>query len=275
MRRPISFILMLVLGLTAFASLPVTEGNYLHEDSLIWLRLDSIGDRIWKEIDNNPTREDSLMGIYRKAYQKSQEENRSMALRYASVPSGIQRVYMVRDLIAKDTLAALLPTLPDSIRNSYYGKLVDRHINTRQLAIGDSLASFPCQLADGTQFDWKSLDGKNVLVIYSGYRCMGKEGREALKDLYEATSRDTFEIVHYWVEPNNLEALQSEARKIGFKFPIVSDFLRDATPMKIIYGCQGMPTYYFFDSGHRLLLKGMGHEFPWDAMKARLGIKGD
>ena len=224
MRRPISFILMLVLGLTAFASLPVTEGNYLHEDSLIWLRLDSIGDRIWKEIDNNPTREDSLMG---------------------------------------------------SIRNSYYGKLVDRHINTRQLAIGDSLASFPCQLADGTQFDWKSLDGKNVLVIYSGYRCMGKEGREALKDLYEATSRDTFEIVHYWVEPNNLEALQSEARKIGFKFPIVSDFLRDATPMKIIYGCQGMPTYYFFDSGHRLLLKGMGHEFPWDAMKARLGIKGD
>lgn len=266
---------MLVLGLTAFASLPVTEGNYLHEDSLIWHRLDSISGRIWKEIDNNPTREDSLMGIYRKVFQKSLEENRSTALRYAAVPSGIHRVYMVRGEIGKDTLAALLPTLPDSIRNSYYGKLVDRHINTRQLAIGDSLASFPCQLADGTQFDWKSLDGKNVLVIYSGYRCMGKEGREALKDLYEATSRDTFEIVHYWVEPNNLEALQSEARKIGFKFPIVSDFLRDATPMKIIYGCQGMPTYYFFDSGHRLLLKGMGHEFPWDAMEARLGIKGD
>lgn len=43
---------MLVLGLTAFASLPVTEGNYLHEDSLIWHRLDSISGRIWKEIDN-------------------------------------------------------------------------------------------------------------------------------------------------------------------------------------------------------------------------------
>lgn len=275
MRRPISFILMLVLGLTAFASLPVTEGNYLHEDSLIWHRLDSISGRIWKEIDNNPTREDSLMGIYRKVFQKSLEENRSTALRYAAVPSGIHRVYMVRGEIGKDTLAALLPTLPDSIRNSYYGKLVDRHINTRQLAIGDSLASFPCQLADGTQFDWESLDGKNVLVIYSGYRCMGKEGREALKDLYEATSRDTFEIVHYWIEPDNLATMRSEAEKYGFKFPIVSDFLRDATPIKIIYGCQGMPTFYFFDSGHRLLYKGMGDEFPWDAMEAHLGIKGD
>lgn len=275
MRRPISFILMLVLGLTAFASLPVTEGNYLHEDSLIWHRLDSISGRIWKEIDNNPTREDSLMGIYRKAFQKSLEENRSTALRYAAVPSSIQRVYMVRGEIGKDTLAALLPTLPDSIRNSYYGKLVERHINTRQLAIGDSLASFPCQLADGTQFDWESLDGKNVLVVYSGYRCMGKEGREALKDLYEATSRDTFEIVHYWIEPDNLATMRSEAEKYGFKFPIVSDFLRDATPIKIIYGCQGMPTFYFFDSGHRLLYKGMGDEFPWDAMEAHLGIKGN
>lgn len=275
MRRPISFILMLVLGLTAFASLPITEGNYLHEDSLIWHRLDSISGRIWKEIDNNPTREDSLMGIYRKAFQKSLEENRSTALRYAAVPSGIHRVYMVRGEIGKDTLAALLPTLPDSIRNSYYGKLVERHINTRQLAIGDSLASFPCQLADGTQFDWESLDGKNVLVVYSGYRCMGKEGREALKDLYEATSRNTFEIVHYWIEPDNLATMRSEAEKYGFKFPIVSDFLRDATPIKIIYGCQGMPTFYFFDSGHRLLDKGMGDEFPWDAMEAHLGIKGD
>lgn len=275
MRRPISFILMLVLGLTAFASLPVTEGNYLHEDSLIWHRLDSISGRIWKEIDNNPTREDSLMGIYRKAFQKSLEENRSTALRYAAVPSSIQRVYMVRGEIGKDTLAALLPTLPDSIRNSYYGKLVERHINTRQLAIGDSLASFPCQLADGTQFDWESLDGKNVLVVYSGYRCMGKEGREAVKDLYEATSRDTFEIVHYWIEPDNLATMRSEAEKYGFKFPIVSDFLRDATPIKIIYGCQGMPTFYFFDSGHRLLYKGMGDEFPWDAMEAHLGIKGN
>lgn len=266
---------MLVLGLTAFASLPVTEGNYLHEDSLIWHRLDSISGRIWKEIDNNPTREDSLMGIYRKVFQKSLEENRSTALRYAAVPSGIHRVYMVRGEIGKDTLAALLPTLPDSIRNSYYGKLVERHINTRQLAIGDSLASFPCQLADGTQFDWESLDGKNVLVVYSGYRCMGKEGREALKDLYEATSRDTFEIVHYWIEPDNLATMRSEAEKYGFKFPIVSDFLRDATPIKIIYGCQGMPTFYFFDSGHRLLYKGMGDEFPWDAMEAHLGIKGN
>lgn len=273
MQRYIYSIFMLVIGFTAFASLPVTEANYLYEDSMIWVRLDSVSARIWKEIDINPTREDSLMSIYHNAFQKSLEENRSTAIRYAAVPSGIRRVYMVRGEIAKDTLATLQSGLPDSIRDSYYGKLIDRHINTHQLEIGDSIVPFPCQLADGAQFDWKSLNGKNVLVVYSGYRCMGKEGREALKELYRTTSRDSFEIVHYWIEPDNLATLKKEAEKYAFNYPIVSDFLGDATPIKIIYGCQGMPTYYFFDSGHRLLYKGLGEEFPWDAMEAHLGIK--
>ena len=34
-----------------------------------------------------------------------------------------------------------------------------------------------------------------------------------------------------------------------------------------------MPTYYFFDSGHRLLYKRSGRKNFHDAMEAHLGIK--
>lgn len=178
-------LLLLAFGLQGFAALPVTERDYLYEDSLIWVRLDSISGHIWDEIDRNPTKKDSLQSIYIHAFQGALKENVNTALRYASVPSGIQRVYMVRCSVPKDTIRRLLPALPDSIRNSYYGKLVDRHLSTKQLSEGDSLAGFPCQLPDGSPFDWATLQGKSVLVVYSGYFCMGNDGRQALRDLRE------------------------------------------------------------------------------------------
>ena len=61
---------------------------------------------------------------------------------------------------------------------------------------------------------------------------MGKEGREALKELYRTTSRDSFEIVHYWIEPGNLATLKKEAGKYAFNYPIVSDFLSRRNPNK-------------------------------------------
>lgn len=127
-------LLLLAFGLQGFAALPVTERDYLYEDSLIWVRLDSISGHIWDEIDRNPTKKDSLQSIYIHAFQGALKENVNTALRYASVPSGIQRVYMVRCSVPKDTIRRLLPALPDSIRNSYYGKLVDRHLSTKQLS---------------------------------------------------------------------------------------------------------------------------------------------
>lgn len=263
---------MLAFGLQGFAALPVTERDYLYEDSLIWVRLDSISGHIWDEIDRNPTKKDSLQSIYIHAFQGALKENVNTALRYASVPSGIQRVYMVRCSVPKDTIRRLLPALPDSIRNSYYGKLVDRHLSTKQLSEGDSLAGFPCQLPDSSPFDWATLQGKSVLVVYSGYFCMGNDGRQALRDLYDSTSRDSMEIVHYWVEPKDLKTMRHDAEKSGFNFAIVSDFLKDASPIKIIYGCQAMPTYYFFNSNHRLLYKGIPDEFPWEKMEQHLGI---
>ena len=252
--------------------MPVTERNYLYEDSLIWARIDSISGKIWREVDKNPAKEDSLTNLYNKAFQNALKENISTAVRYAAVPSGIKRVYMVRGDIPKDSLSVVLSSLPDSIRNSFYGELVNRHISTHQLSDGDNLVTFRCRMSDGSEFDWNTIDGKNVLVVYSGYYCMGNYGRRMLKELYEATSRDSFEIIHYWIESDNLESLQNEAQASGFKFAIVSDSLKDASPIKIIYGCQATPTCYFFDSSHQLLYKGVFDEFPWEMMRKHLGI---
>ncbi len=273
MLRHLILTLLLTITISASAALPITERNYLYEDSLIWARYDSIGTHVWKEIERHPAKKDSLMAINHEAFLNSLEENISTAIRYAAVPSGIRRVYMVRNDIPKDSLSSLLTTVPDSIRTSFYGKLVKRHIDTQQLAIGDSIATFPCSYPDGTPFNWNLTNGKNVLIVYSGYKCMGKGGRQALIDLYSSTSRDDLEIVHYWIEPANQKEFQNDFASSGFLFPVVTDYLRDATPIKIIYGCQAMPTYYFFDRSHRLLYKGTPDEFPWETMEQHLGLK--
>ncbi len=254
----------------ASASLPVTERSFLYEDSLIWARFDSICSDISEQVKLQPEKEDSLWSIYDSVYDDALKANVVNAIKYASVPSGIKRVYMVRADIPKEKLANLMPTLPDSIVNSYYGQLVRKHIDTHQLVEGDSLVSFQCKLASGKDFDWNELAGKNVLLIFSGYQCMGERGHRMLKELYDSTSRDDFEIVHYWIEPNTPEELLTGATKSGFKFPIVSDFLKDATPFKIIYGCQGKPTLYFFDKSHKLIYSGLISRFPWSEMQKRL-----
>ena len=46
---------MLVIDFTAFASLPLPKPLPVTRISMIWVRLDSVSARIWKEIDINPT----------------------------------------------------------------------------------------------------------------------------------------------------------------------------------------------------------------------------
>lgn len=65
-----------------------------------------------------PGERDSLLTVlYEKELPSILRESRNLALKYAAVPSGLKRLFMVRLEIPKDTLSRILKSLSPEIRN--------------------------------------------------------------------------------------------------------------------------------------------------------------
>jgi peroxiredoxin len=143
------------------------------------------------------------------------------------------------------------------MKTSPYGKSLLRHIESEQISEGSKYYDFQATDTEGGNFTFSSLEGKNILLLYGGLDCMGEEGRNYLNKIYQETSRNDFEIVVYC--PNsNLESLQQLRTKYSCNFLLVSDFLQDHTPMKILYGAQAMPTCFFINREGIAVMKTVG-----------------
>lgn len=241
-----------------FAQNEITEENYLRQDSVLWStyyeRQDELS-RLWKVLPEE--KHDSLQVEAKVLLDDALRENACLAIRFASVPSGLQRLYKVRLGLSKDTLTYILNTLTPEMRDSFYGMNIQEHISCHQIVEGDALSSFPCTQADGMSFDWSVLQGKQVMLLCGGLSCMGKTGRAYLDRLYAATSRENFLIVVYCLS-GSLNELQETQARYGGNYIYISDFKQDSSPMKIRYGCQATPTCFLTDSLHRVLVKCTG-----------------
>lgn len=250
------FLTLLAFGplLAAWGQEPITEEAYVRADSLLWIRYEQRTRELSMALRDNP---DSLEAAWQLLSDTTDLANQRLALRYASVPSGLQRVFMLRGYFPKDTLRAVLARIPEPMRTSFYGVNIRRYIETRQLGEGDALQTFPCFLPDGTPFDWKPLEGRQVLLIFGGLGCMGSMGRAYLDKLYELTSRDELQIVVVWPSGSQEELAQTSGHYVT-AYPQVSDFLQDATPMKILYGAQATPTCFLTDREGIIRVKSVG-----------------
>ena len=235
----------------------LTEENYLHEDSLLWINFEKETEGLIAILDSLPNQRDSIINVYNVILEKANQKNIELAFKYACTPSGLQRLFMVRNHVSKDSLAKVLNTLPEEMQKSEAGLNIKAHLETEQLAKGDALFSFPCQNEEGDPFDWETLKGKQVLLLYGGLGCMGSNGREALKNLYEQTSRKNLEIIVYWPS-SSLEKLQAIRKQFPSDYIFISDFKQDASPMKIKYGCQATPTCFLTDKNHQIVVKSEG-----------------
>lgn len=235
----------------------LTEENYLHEDSLLWINFEKETEGLIAILDSLPNQRDSIINVYNVILEKANQKNIELAFKYACTPSGLQRLFMVRNHVSKDSLAKVLETLPDEMQKSEAGLNIKAHLTTEQLTEGDALFTFPCQDEKGASFDWATLEGKQVLLLYGGLGCMGSEGREALKHLYEHTSRKNLEIIVYWPS-SSLEKLQAIRKQFPFDYIFISDFKQDASPIRIKYGCQATPTCFLTDKKHQIVVKSEG-----------------
>ena len=235
----------------------LTEENYLHEDSLLWINFEKETEGLIAIMDSLPNQRDSIINIYNSLNEEVDKKNIELAFKYACTPSGLRRLFMVRNDVSKDSLAKVLNTLPEEMQKSEAGLNIKAHLETEQLAKGDALYAFPCQDEVGEAFNWETLKGKQVLLLYGGLGCMGSEGREALKHLYEQTSRKNLEIIVYWPS-SSLEKLQAIRKQFPSDYIFISDFKQDASPMKINYGCQATPTCFLTDKKHQIVVKSEG-----------------
>ena len=235
----------------------LTEENYLHEDSLLWINFEKETEGLIAILDSLPNQRDSIINVYNVILEKANQKNIELAFKYACTPSGLQRLFMVRNHVSKDSLAKVLNTLPEEMQKSEAGLNIKAHLETEQLAECNALFSFPCQNEEGEPFDWETLKGKQVLLLYGGLGCMGSNGREALKNLYEQTSRKNLEIIVYWPS-SSLENLQAIRKQYPSDYIFISDFKQDASPMKIKYGCQATPTCFLTDKKHQIVVKSEG-----------------
>lgn len=223
----------------------ISENNYLKEDSILWAQYEVCNEKLLHKYQTDSISEDSLHKAWEELYRKTSKKNIELALEYVTVPSGLQRLYMVRNEVPKEQLAEKLSILPDSLQENKYAQYIRKYIKANQKKAGDIFEPFECVCPDGKPFNWNTLKGKHILLIFDGLYCMGKSGRNYLEDMLRKTNPDQLEMIVY-LKCKNMDSLKEEAEKFP-DFKLVSDFQPEGSPMNILYKCQASPTCFIID----------------------------
>jgi peroxiredoxin len=219
----------------------ITEENYLKADKEIWDTYEQDCAKAIEQKKKFPEKKDSLNLILAQLLEIANEKNCNAAIKFASVPSGLKRLFWVRLNLHKDTLFAIINSLPKEMQESNYGKSLLLHINSKQIVEGDKYFDFDATDTLGNNVKFSSLRSNYTFLIYDGLSCMGEANRELLNKLYDETQRKNLQIIYY-SKCTDLMQLKELKEKYKVKYPLLSDFLNDHSPMKIHYGLQTTPT---------------------------------
>lgn len=255
--RTVFYVMLLSVLFSCHSLESITEENYLKIDSTIWLTYEREMEALAEYRKKYPEKNDSLKMVSKQILEVASRKNEAAAIKYASTPSGLQRVYMVRLDLPKNTLRAVLKKLPKEMQNSPYGKSILAHIENEQIEEGSPYYDFIATDVNGHEFHLSSLSGKNILLLYGGIDCMGQDGRDFLLSLYNKTSRKSFEIVVYW-PCSSLENLRKVKEIFSDDYIYVSDFLQDHSLFNIIYGAQATPTCFLINKEGIVTIKSGG-----------------
>lgn len=255
MKKIIFIISILLPGL--LMAQEITEENYLRLDKELWGKLEGDQAVILEAYKKNPEKKDSLYAESSRLMEAAERSNERLALKFASTPSGLQRLFMVRLDLPKDTLRAALYSLPRDMQESPYGLSIKMHLDNDQIEEGDRYAAFSATRSDGSGFDTSFFDGKTILLLYGGLDCMGAEGRAELEEICRSANSDNFKVVVYCPVSGQDKLVELE-KLYGTEYVFISDFKLDHSPFKIIYGAQARPTCFLIDREGMVAVKSLG-----------------
>lgn len=106
-----------------YAQERITETNYLKADSILWTNFEKKNEELSKLWEIMSDKRDSIQNVFHENLKEASRENIELAIKYASVPSGLKRLYMTRLDIPKDTLENILNSLHAICRNRFMVKI--------------------------------------------------------------------------------------------------------------------------------------------------------
>ena len=163
---------LLVYAPLALFAQEITEENYKKEDKALWEYFERESEKIRNEIHTHHDKKDSLMQVYDALLEDVSVKNGELALKYYSTPGGFQRLFMMRHHISKDRIRKAYDKAPARLQESYDGTSLRLFLDAQQIEEGDKYYDFAAKCLDGEEFCLSSLEGKNILLIYSSLGCM-------------------------------------------------------------------------------------------------------
>lgn len=272
MNKKIKFLIIILLsGFSVLSfSQEITQENFDKEINEIWLDEERQMQNINEIFSKNPEKKDSLIAEAHEIGEQTYQKILHSSIKYLSLPNTLNLIYNIRNNVPKDSLQNVLNSLSCEQKKSEYAVLIQKHIEIDQVKVGDSFSDFEATDSDGGIFKLSTLQNKNILFLYGGLGCMGERGRIYLKNLYDSTSRETFEIVIYCTV-ESLEKLKKEKETFSVNYNLISDFLLDHSLIKLKYGTQATPTSFFINKNGIVDIVSIG--LPVDQMNKLLEQK--
>lgn len=174
-------------------------------------------------------------------------------------PSSLLNLYYLRKRVSKEKLFNVLKSLDTCLISNEYAKSLKHYIDNKQVNKGDQYLDFIAQTSMGQDFILSDMinSQKDVLIIFGGLDCMGKETVRYFIDLYSRLDKEKVEIVNF-LYCTDINQLAQSIRKSGMIWPGVSDFLGDHSLTKLKYNAQGRPTFVYIKSNGKILVNKEG-----------------
>lgn len=173
--------------------------------------------------------------------------------RYGKVEGAISRLYALRTSVDKSQLEKVLNKISKDVSQSDpYVASIRAHIDSRQISLGDTVGNFRAKMARGADFRFSEFTGeKDVLLIFGGLDCMGKDMYTILQVMYRKVDLTKLEIVSIFPEEDKV-AFEAEVLAKNVPWVSICDFRGDHSPLKIAFGVQATPTCFYIGKGGRV-----------------------
>lgn len=177
----------------------------------------------------------------------------NMYAKNIKIEGAVSQLYALRTSVDKAQLAKVLSKIPkDVAQKDPYAASIRAHLDSHQIAVGDTVGDFRAKVARGADFRFSEFTGeKDVLLIFGGLECMGKDMYTILQVMYRKVDLTKLEIVSVFLDTDKA-AFEAEVRQKNVPWVSVCDFKGDHSPLKIAFGVQATPTCFYISKGGRV-----------------------
>lgn len=192
------------------------------------------------------------------SYKKAVKNVSQICLSNPNNSVSLRNMYYLRQEIPKKKLKVALNKLTDENKLNDYAKSLEIFTRNKQVQKGDQYYDFKATSNKNEEIVFSNIaKGKDILLIFDGLDCIGKEAREYLIDLYHKLDKNKVEIISFFYVSNN-EELTKKVNEYDINWIGISDFKNDHSIIKIIYDAQARPTSVYINSQGKVLVNQPG-----------------